>query len=300
MVLSSHHRLGAMLTALEQHSNNHALQGKSTEHDVQTDFNLEEDDHARTKKLTDPGDYRQQVFNASDHLEAEKGCSFSNHSTGVAPIGNDVPKLHSREPQKPQTSLKSIGKEQRLDQGLLPTQCVQPSAQPELEKTKSVPMIGMTPIDTASPKEPHSIGSSPSGGQPSEGRTFKRTLHMVVHLLNGGHAMRVGCLDTMSDLNLISHQVVESLGLEKAEYKGHALKSLVGRYQPRWQVTFDWHVAGFLKTYPSMTFVVVDDEHSGDFDVIIGHIAIGSCGFYIVDNKVFLSSAEDDKFCPVI
>ena len=93
-------------------------------------------------------------------------------------------------------------------------------------------------------------------------------------------------MDTGANADVISANIVKSLGLTKEEYKGDPLRMAMFTVQPRWQTTFDWHVARFAKTYTT-TFVVLDEEHCGDFDVIIGRRTIEKVGFFNVNNKVW-------------
>ncbi len=146
----------------------------------------------------------------------------------------------------------------------------------------------------AVPEEP-----SIRNGPPSDtvvhpgGRDFKRTFRMVIHLSGDGIAQRVSCLDTGADLDVISHRVVESLGLQQDRYQGAAIYPLGGFYEPERQVTFDWHVAGYRQTYTS-TLAVLDARHSGDFDVLLGRRTIQEIGFYMTNDKVWMLSSDNE------
>ncbi|KAL8701399.1 MAG: hypothetical protein Q9224_000519 [Gallowayella concinna] len=111
------------------------------------------------------------------------------------------------------------------------------------------------------------------------GREFKRVFQAVIHLANGQNAQRVFCLDTGAELDIISSHVVESLGLKKEQYQKTSLRPTGGSRPPTSQVTFDWHVAGFYKTFTT-TFAVVDDKLSKDFDILLGHSTIQDVGFH--------------------
>ncbi|KAL8706189.1 MAG: hypothetical protein Q9201_000767 [Fulgogasparrea decipioides] len=122
---------------------------------------------------------------------------------------------------------------------------------------------------------------------------FEQSFRMVIHV-HDEIALRIACLDTCADMDLISIQVVEDLGLCKERYKGPAIKPLGGSYVPEWLVTFDWHVAKFRKTYKT-TFAVLSHEYSVDFDVLLGKKSIKEIGFYQKDHKVWFSTTQGDR-----
>ncbi|KAL8893318.1 MAG: hypothetical protein Q9192_005388, partial [Flavoplaca navasiana] len=122
---------------------------------------------------------------------------------------------------------------------------------------------------------------------------WKRTFHMVVHLSNDNHSIRVTCLDTGADINVISIDVVDSLHLAKEPYQGPPLKPIGGTYLPEWQVRFDWHVAHRTKTYTSI-FAVLDKDHSGDFDILLGKGTVEDVGFYKVNSRVWFNATVDE------
>ncbi len=115
---------------------------------------------------------------------------------------------------------------------------------------------------------------------------WKRSFQMVIHLPNDDNAQRITYLDTGADIDVISIHVVNSLGLAKEPYNGPALKPIGGTYTPQWQVTFDWNVAKRTETYTS-TFAVMDEDHSGDFDVLLGRATVEKCGFYVVNTRIW-------------
>lgn len=106
---------------------------------------------------------------------------------------------------------------------------------------------------------------------------LRRAFQLVIHLANDQNAQRVCYFDTSAEMNIISHQVVESLGLKKEEYQGAPLPSLGGFHQPGSQVTFDWHIARSSKTFTT-TFAILDDRQSQDFDILLGRFTIQDIG----------------------
>ncbi|KAL8917788.1 MAG: hypothetical protein Q9172_005690 [Xanthocarpia lactea] len=150
----------------------------------------------------------------------------------------------------------------------------------------------MATVDNAAKSDP--LPDQPPAGlhgviPPSTPTKWKRSFHMVIHLPNDDNAQRVTCLDTGADIDVISIHVVNSLGLAKEPYNGPALKPIGGTYTPQWQVTFDWHVADRTRTYTS-TFAVLDEDHSGDFDVLLGKVTVGKYDFYVVNSNVWFAT----------
>ncbi|KAL8840467.1 MAG: hypothetical protein Q9176_003793 [Flavoplaca citrina] len=131
------------------------------------------------------------------------------------------------------------------------------------------------------------VGSSESLEPLSEAAPAQpRIFQMLLHLAGNNSAQRVASLDTAGEVDVISMQTVKSLGLRKKRYEGGPVGE--GRFSsnPQWQTTFDWHVAGFYKTYTS-TFVVSEEAHSGDFDIVIGRPTIEEINFYLKSTKIW-------------
>ena len=131
-----------------------------------------------------------------------------------------------------------------------------------------------------------SLMSSQQAKRMKAKRRGKMGFAMAVHRPDGTSENCETYIDTGADADVISTNVVDSLGLTKEEYKGPPLKTAIFTVQPRWQTTFDWHVASFHKTYTT-TFVVLDEEHCGDSDILIGRQSIEAVGFYKVNTDVW-------------
>lgn len=119
---------------------------------------------------------------------------------------------------------------------------------------------------------------------------------MNIHLPGEKNAQRMACLDTASDVDVISQQVVETLELETESYSGGAIKPLgpiTNSYNPERQVTLDWHVVSFFKTYRT-TFVVFNEEHSDEFDILLGRDTIKKVKFYKKNHGIWWSSARGE------
>ncbi|KAL8861931.1 MAG: hypothetical protein Q9178_001801 [Gyalolechia marmorata] len=133
-------------------------------------------------------------------------------------------------------------------------------------------------------------GQGPLSGETGHERWFERVFYMIIHV-GERNAQRVTCLDTGSDFDVISHQVVVDLGLQPEKYTGERVKPLGGIYDPEGQITLDWHVLGFNKTYTT-TFAVFSNHYSEGFDVLLGRHTIKKIGFYKKESDVWFSSAE--------
>lgn len=124
--------------------------------------------------------------------------------------------------------------------------------------------------------------------QPCE---FKTTFRMVIHLADNHVAQRVGKLDTASKVDVISKQVVTSLGLAMGPYNGPIIAPLGPPIHPVGEIQIDWHVAGRCKTYTT-NFAVLDESLTKDFDALLSVDTIKEVGFYKVDNTVWLADVE--------
>ncbi|KAL9014678.1 MAG: hypothetical protein Q9173_000674 [Seirophora scorigena] len=150
-------------------------------------------------------------------------------------------------------------------------------AQRELSDTQlTTPAPNMQALGTQSSSS-NSIVSS---------EAFKTSFRMVIHLPDEEIRQRICCLDTASGVDVISHDVVKELRLKKVKYPGPPLYPFGGFFLPEWQVTFDWHVAKFHKTYTT-TFVVLDEQHSKSIEVVLGKSTISKIGFYTKTSYVW-------------
>ncbi|KAL8889192.1 MAG: hypothetical protein Q9215_003491 [Flavoplaca cf. flavocitrina] len=147
-------------------------------------------------------------------------------------------------------------------------------------------------VHTLGAPEQGTTGQPSSSSDPSPQGWFKRTFSMIIHGKEQ-NAQRVACLDTCADLDVISHRVVEDLGLQTEKYEGAAVKPLGGSYQPERQITLSWHVLNFPKTYTT-TFAVFDEKYSKDFDVLLGRLTINKIRLYRKARNVWFSATEGD------
>ncbi|KAL8657648.1 MAG: hypothetical protein Q9226_001710 [Calogaya cf. arnoldii] len=220
----------------------------------------------------------------------------AKNKTHTAECGED----DAEETLQPPTSLvppesgsnaESSGAEHDAKRAILPPNPHQASTHSpaaEEDATSAVPI--QTLGSDASEKLVNGV-TSPS--EPPKCRKWKRTFHMVIHLANGDNATRVTCLDTGAAIDVISIDVVNKLRLAKEKYQGPPLKPIAGTYLPQWQVTFDWHVAKFQKTYTS-TFAVLDEDHSADFDILLGKKTVEDIVFYRVNEEVWFVPTNDE------
>ncbi|KAL8782252.1 MAG: hypothetical protein Q9213_005555 [Squamulea squamosa] len=145
-------------------------------------------------------------------------------------------------------------------------------------KDGAMPAAASIQVLTSSESENCLVGQRSSLRDTSPSRWFERVFYMVIHH-SGQNSQRVTCLDTSADVDIISHQVVEDLGLQPEKYTGGMVRPLGGAYYPEGQITLSWHVAGFYKTYTT-TFAVFNEQYSKDFDVLLGRVTIKKIGFY--------------------
>lgn len=99
-------------------------------------------------------------------------------------------------------------------------------------------------------------------------------VNLVLHDDHGKVIRRRGMMDTGASVNVISCEVVQRLGKEMDPWEGDGLISVNGYTLPKGQITLDWHVYEFGKTYTS-SFAVLDADQIPDFDVLLGIKTIG-------------------------
>ncbi|KAI4265589.1 MAG: hypothetical protein L6R38_009307 [Xanthoria sp. 2 TBL-2021] len=133
----------------------------------------------------------------------------------------------------------------------------------------------------------------PDTTAPQQEHRPRLTFRMVLYKAKDETAQRMAYLDTGSTVDLMSIDVVNSLNLRKDPYQGPPLKPMGGFFMPQWQVTADWHVAKFHKTYTT-TFVVMDEKYSIDYDVLLGRSTIGRIGFVTSNNEVYFMTTEGE------
>ncbi len=147
-------------------------------------------------------------------------------------------------------------------------------------------------LEVANPQQPQRTPSNLQDvvhlPQPCE---FKTTFRMAIHLADNLVAQRVGKLDTASKVDVISKQVVTSLGLAMEPYNGPIIAPLGPPIHPVGEIKIDWHVAGRVKTYTTK-FAVLDESLTKDFDALLSVDTIKEVGFYKVDNTVWLADVE--------
>ncbi|KAI4170701.1 MAG: hypothetical protein LQ343_004800 [Gyalolechia ehrenbergii] len=267
--------------------------GHSTEHTGPSNPPPTDAENTQAERWTNLADSRQEATSGPGKHQGGSGGVIPSGNTGLKPGEMVVAKSQSPEAQALQPQSKHMQRPQSRDGDFAFAQFQRLPTHAEPDHPVAAPAVGIKTVEPANSKEPPSTGSTSSNmGLEPEGRTFKRTFHMVIHLPNGQHALRVGCLDTMADLDAVSHHVVESLGLKKDRYFGPPVRPLGGYFEPQSQVTVDWHVYKFNKTYTT-TFAALDERHSGDFDVLLGHRTIEKIGFYEKNGRVWMLSAND-------
>ena len=116
---------------------------------------------------------------------------------------------------------------------------------------------------------------------------LRSTFKMVIHLPNKDETKtRVAKLDTGSSVDVLSENVAGDLNMKMEEDKGSEIKPLGSLVKPIGTLTFDWHIMGKALTYTT-TFVVLPNDYSKDFDVLVGLKLIDQIGFYNENEAVW-------------
>ena len=125
-------------------------------------------------------------------------------------------------------------------------------------------------------------------------RRFETVFNIAIHT---GRAdpqviMRRAKLDTASDVDAVSEEVVTSFGTAMERYAGHPISPLGPPINPIGEIQLEWHVSRRAKTYKTR-FAVLNNDQSRGFDVLVGSKTIGDVGFYDKNQSVwFLGKAN--------
>lgn len=125
-----------------------------------------------------------------------------------------------------------------------------------------------------------------------ESEELSSRFYIVLHLPEAKVKMFICHLDTAADADILSQKVVDNLGMKMDPYEGGSLHPLGAPIQPIGQLTLDWHVAEFSKTYTT-TFVVLDPHSTRSFDALLGFATLRRIGFYVKNKAVWYLGSEN-------
>ena len=133
------------------------------------------------------------------------------------------------------------------------------------------------------------IGSGPSNtmtGGSGASADWRTVFYMIIHLPNGAVKMNLAKLDTAAAIDILSQEILNRLGIPMEEYYGGNISPLGAPITPLGQVTLDWHIRGYSKTYTT-TFAVLDHHSTRGFDALLSSKTIGEIGFYTINDSVW-------------
>ena len=114
---------------------------------------------------------------------------------------------------------------------------------------------------------------------------YESTFKLIIHQ-NEDFKMRLGKLDTGATVNVVSNAVVSALNMQTELYDGPPIDPLGEPFTPERKIKIDWHVDKFPKTYTT-EFLVIPNEISKDFDILLSDSTIKEIGFFKRNDKVF-------------
>lgn len=123
---------------------------------------------------------------------------------------------------------------------------------------------------------------------------FKTLFKMVIHASPNNISTRISKLDTGSDVNVISQDVVEELGMTMNPYSGPPVSPIGKSIMPIGTVSLEWHVMKFKKTYKT-DFLVFQADLTQGFDVLLGESEIKKIAFYKVNGDVWHLGKTDGE-----
>lgn len=107
---------------------------------------------------------------------------------------------------------------------------------------------------------------------------------MVIH--KDDTYVRIATLDTAAAIDLISEDVVNTIGLHMEEYSGPPVAPIGDLVCPIGTVNFEWHIKGRGKTYRNK-FAVLDTKSSKRFDILLSQNTINKVGFFHKNEDVW-------------
>lgn len=123
---------------------------------------------------------------------------------------------------------------------------------------------------------------------PSQVTQHKSNFDMAISKPDGSVIMRRAKLDTGAQVDVLSEDVVNVVGVQMKPYDGPSLNTLGKEtIRPLGKVSLEWHISGKLKTYTT-DFLVVSAVDSCYFDVLLIDKTIGEIGFYTINHDVWL------------
>ncbi|KAL9046681.1 MAG: hypothetical protein Q9214_000541 [Letrouitia sp. 1 TL-2023] len=170
---------------------------------------------------------------------------------------------------------------------------------------ENIGALGKTSANQGSPTntslaQPHSLAPPRSSGQHAvhmvednsqsiavdlpDKNTLETIVDIVINDHQGGIVRRRAMLDTGASVNVINHEILEHLGMSMKRWEGGQLTTLGGPLLPIGEVTLDWHVFSFPRTY--RTLFVVDQDP--DFDVLLGLDTIERNRFLLRNRDVYV------------
>ncbi|KAL8717932.1 MAG: hypothetical protein Q9225_004880 [Loekoesia sp. 1 TL-2023] len=116
---------------------------------------------------------------------------------------------------------------------------------------------------------------------------FKSVYRIAIHGPNGGKRIQPAELDSGSSHDLISRDLVSSIGYQVEAYKGDTPRGFGPPFRPTDQVTIEWHISkSKSRTKHKTTFAVVDDC-PGNWDILLSKSTIRNAEFFIEDPKLW-------------
>ncbi|KAL8894928.1 MAG: hypothetical protein Q9192_003958 [Flavoplaca navasiana] len=220
--------------------------------------------------------------------------------SGTSSKAQDPKANADRDSEAPVLGTENEARQGSLPYGGKPLLTVEHPESTREQMNPSSPVAGSSshlhPPPTISDQPLRGVRSPSNASEPSNTSSqseLDTSFRMIIHLPNGQIRQRLACLDTCSDMDVISHHVVDSLDLETERYRGDAVRPLgpaTNIYMPERKVTIDWNVAKFHKTYTT-TFAVLDEEHGDEFDILLGLDTIRKIRFYKKNKKIWWTSA---------
>ena len=144
---------------------------------------------------------------------------------------------------------------------------------------------------SASPPETSTRSQTHSEKRESS-EPLKNIIPMVIRK-EGGSITRRGKLDTGSDFDIMSKEVLDALSMGMEDYQGDSIRGFGCKAPvvPLGKTKVEWHVYEKPKTYTT-EFLVFSEEQTTDFDILLGWKTIEKGKFYLPNGTVMLTRSN--------
>lgn len=208
--------------------------------------------------------------------------------SGPTQMEESLSSYSSSAPHKPQNE--RLGERSETSQILASQASLQPDVAEQTTSTEDVnpvrPAVYTVGIEDPQGQLQTAPETSLDVGSVDPKSKFKTQFKMVIHAPQDSFRTRIAKLDTASDVNVVSQDVVDELGITMNPYSGSKVTPVGEPIMPIGTVSLEWHIATRKKTY-NTEFLVFHADLTKSFDMLLSEVEIARIGFYKNNDEVW-------------